>query len=137
MSKSNYRKNKGEFDTYCKYFYKGAAAPPVPKSKGFIEHYAYETIKHYLSKGNTIDEIKKIFLGNLERKKIQITMMNLTGLSIEEYVGIETAVFWIDWCNSVGVCLKLKAIPNDDQNGLLEFAVNEKVAFVIERLSKK
>ena len=63
-----------------------------------------------------------------------MTMMNLTGLSIEEYVGIETAVFWIDWCNSVGVCLKLKAIPNDDQNGLLEFAVNEKV---VERLSKK
>ena len=124
----NIKTPKGkQLTTYCKYFYKGAQAPPIPGTTEFIEHYAYETIKEYLSKGNTLDEIKKIFVDNLERKKTQMTMMKITGLSVKELVGIEAPVFYIDFCNSVGVCLKLKAIPNDDMNGVLQFAIDEKL----------
>ena len=114
-----------QLTTYCKYFYKGANTPPIPKPKEFIEHYAYETIKKHLGEGKTIEEIKKIFIDSLEKQKYQMSMMKLLNCSIKEYVGIEDRDFYINWCNAVGVCLKLKAIPNDDQNGVLEFAMDE------------
>jgi hypothetical protein len=125
--KGTTRKNGGfkvvgkiEYIKWSKYYFEGQGMEALPMPKESVEEFANKTIRYYLDEGKSLGDIKERFLTNLKRKKTQITIRRMMGLRSDSF-SIPYKDFLTDWCISVAVCLKLKAIPNDANNGVLEY----------------
>ena len=114
---------------WSRWFFEDYAARPLPMSMEEGMEYGKKAIVMKMKEeGMKMKEIGELFHKNLQRKKLQIQKYNVIFKHLhswEEYlkdiVGIEEKHFVVDWVCSVAVCLKLKVIKIDKENGCIQY----------------
>lgn len=99
----------------------GHTGEKLSTQKCDVDFAVKEAMRKALEDGITLKEIGEINLANLEKKHAQAHAAKKYNLSMKQITcGAEDGVeFRISWILSIGICMKLKLIKDDEANGIV------------------